>query len=148
MQLLAQVGHEEGAHSDVHSGRGQALAHFRGAGCVASMEPVQVQGRVQGQHLLPLQLLQVADCQLQHISLLQLGDALALVLKRVHHQLLQLVEALVDASPPLPLQGQSPATVNNFTIAGHMDLGPIAAIPASDASAPPMVIKPQPPHTT
>ena len=104
MQLLAQVGHEEGAHSDVHSGRGQALAHFRGAGCVASMEPVQVQGRVQGQHLLPLQLLQVADCQLQHISLLQLGDALSLSLEGKHHEVLQLIQAGVDPRPPLPLQ--------------------------------------------
>ena len=103
VQLVPQVRHQPRPDGDVHAGGGQAPADLRGAGCVASSVSVHVEAGVHCQHLLPLQLPQVLHCELQHVSLLQLADALPLGLQREHHQVLQLVQAAVDAGAPLPL---------------------------------------------
>ena len=62
----------------------------------------------------------MTNCQLQHISLLQLGDALSVLLQRWHHQILQFIKTLVDPRSSLPLQEWFDhvtileATVNNY----------------------------------
>ncbi len=48
--------------------------------------------------------MEVAHRQLEDVGLLQLGDGLALGLQRIDHEVFQLVQALVDPGPPLPLQ--------------------------------------------
>ena len=101
----AEVGHEGGAHGDGNTrDGGKAAADLVGTGGEAGAVAVHVQGRVGLEHPLPLELLHVADSELKDIGLFQLGDGLPLRLKSIDHEILELIQALVDPGPPLPLQ--------------------------------------------
>jgi len=99
------VGHELGAEVDLDSGHGgQEPADLRGAGGVAGAESVDVESGVGLKHLLTLQLLEVSDGQLEDVGLLQLGDGLAFGLESGDHQVLEVVQALVDPGSSSPLE--------------------------------------------
>ena len=118
VEFVTEVTHQSGSNGDVNSSGGQTPADLRGTLGVAGSEPVHVQGGVHCQHLLSLQLSQVLHGQLKHIGLLQLADALSLGLQGEHHQVLQLVQAVVDPGSPLPLDER----LDNFSVflrAGH-----------------------------
>lgn len=94
VKAVAKVGHEAGSQGDVHSwSGGEAAGDLSGGMGEASPEAVS-----------PAKAAEVANCQFQYIGFLQLGDVLALGLKGGDHQLLELVEAPVDAGSALPLQ--------------------------------------------
>ena len=112
VEFVTEVTHQSGSNGDVNSSGGQTPADLRGTLGVASSEPVHVQGGVHCQHLLSLQLSQVLHGQLKHIGLLQLADALSLGLQGEHHQVLQLVQAVVDPGSPLPLDER----LHNFSV--------------------------------
>jgi len=95
---VTEVGHEFGAEGDVHSGHGgQAAGHFGGAVREAGAVAVGVSAGLGVEALLFAQTVQVAHGQLKDIGLLQLGDVFALGLQSGHHQLLELVQAPIDA---------------------------------------------------
>ncbi|KAL1123423.1 hypothetical protein AAG570_002503 [Ranatra chinensis] len=102
---VPQVGHELGAQLDVHAGGGgEALGHLGGARRVARPEAVRLGQGAGRQAPLLLQFVQVLDRQLQDVSLLQFADVLPFGLEGAHHELLELVQAPVDAGSSLPLQ--------------------------------------------
>ena len=106
---MSQVGEEAGPGGEVHTRGypGQELGDLGSAGGVAgpvALLPLLLALGAQSQHLLAPQLPQVSHSQLQHVSLLQLGDALPLSLQGEHHQVLQLVQTFVDPRSPLSLQ--------------------------------------------
>jgi hypothetical protein len=54
--------------------------------------------------MLPPQLVQVADCQLQDVRLLQFADVLTFRLQGRDNKVLQFVQALVYPGTPFPFQ--------------------------------------------
>lgn len=105
VEAVSKVGHQAGAQLDVDSGSlGQAARHFVGGMCESSTEAVGIDDGVGGQALLAAQLVEVAHCQLKDVGLLQLGHVLALGLQSCDHQVLELVQATIDASTALALQ--------------------------------------------
>ena len=103
---LQEMTQEALTHPHVHPGGGeQEGGRLLGAGGVTRLELLELlQGVAQAQPLGLVELVQVAHGELQYVRLLQLGDVLALRLQRHRHNVLQLVQAGVDAGPPLPLQ--------------------------------------------
>lgn len=102
---MSQVGHEFRAQVDVHAGDGgQALGDFRGAVGEPGAESVGVDDGVGSEALLTAQLVEVLDGQFQDVGLLELGDVLTLGLEGGYHELLELVQTVVDASATLAFQ--------------------------------------------
>lgn len=102
----AQVGHKFGAEGDVNALHGgQASGHFRGTVAVALTELILIcRDGTNGELVTALQFLEMRHRQLQYVSLLQLGDGLPFGLECSHHQVLEFVQALVDARPSLAFQ--------------------------------------------
>lgn len=102
---MSEVGHQLSSQPHIHSGnRSQAAGHFVGGVCESSTEAVGVHRRVERQAALAAKFVQMTNCQLQNISFLQFGDVLALRLKGADHQLLEFIEAAVDASAAFALE--------------------------------------------
>lgn len=105
VEAVSEVRHQAGAQLDVNSGGlGQAAGHFVGSVCESGAEAVGIDDRVGGQSLLAAQLVEVAHCQLEDVGLLQLGHVLAFGLQSCDHQVLELVQATIDAGTTLALQ--------------------------------------------
>uniref|UniRef100_A0A2S2R9D0 Uncharacterized protein n=1 Tax=Sipha flava TaxID=143950 RepID=A0A2S2R9D0_9HEMI len=105
-QMVEQLdagGRVDGRRADV--GR-QVVGHLGGAVRETGAELVRVHG-VHGpdaERVVLLQFVQVAHRQLQYVGLLQLAHVLTLGLQRHHHQVLEFVQAPVDASAAFPFQ--------------------------------------------
>jgi len=105
VELVAEMRHQLGAESDVDTGgSGQATADFVRTVRVAGPKAVGVDHRVRRETLLTLELVQMTHRQLQDIRLLQLRHVLAVTGQRGHHQILELVQATVDARSTFALQ--------------------------------------------
>jgi len=101
VETHAQVGHQGGAEGHIHSGKGgQGAGHLIGCPDVSSTETLLGIG-----WSLLLGLLQLAEmlhCDFQNVGLLELG--IPRLGNALGHQILQLVQALVDPGTTLPLQ--------------------------------------------
>ena len=105
LDLAAEVRDQVGAHGDVDPGDGgEEAGDLVGTGGESGPVPVNIDGRVGLEHLLSLELLEVADGELKDVGLLKLGDGFSLMLESMYHEILEVVQALVDPCPPLPLQ--------------------------------------------
>ena len=103
--LVTQVVDQWVAKSHGNSGNGgEKSRDFIDAGRVAGAVPIGIQSRLDLQLLLSLQLLQVSHCQFQNVGFFQFGDGFSFGLQGEDHQILQFVQALVDACPALSLQ--------------------------------------------
>jgi hypothetical protein len=92
------VRHQLSAEVDFNAGNGgQETADLGSAGRISGAKSVDVESGVGLKHLLALQLLQVANSQLEDVSLFEFGDGLAFGLKGRDHEVFEVVEALVDA---------------------------------------------------
>ena len=101
---MTKMRHKTRSNCNIYSGRSKTFAYFSSTGSISCMESIQIKSRVQGQHLLSLQLPQVSHSQLQHVSFLQLGYIFSFVLKSMNHQIFKFIQALVDPCPSLPFQ--------------------------------------------
>ena len=105
VESVAQVGHELSAQPHVHTrDRSQAAGNFVGSMSESSTEAVSIHGRVQWQAALTAELVKVANGQFQNIGFLQFCNIFSFRLKSADHQLLEFVEAAVDASAPFALK--------------------------------------------
>jgi len=104
--LGREVRQQPVAHGDVNTGRvHQEGGGFLSAGRVPRLEPSQLLDGVSGgQAFRLLHLVQMPDGQLQDVGLLQLGHVLTLSLESRGHDVLQLVQTLVDPGAPFSLQ--------------------------------------------
>lgn len=113
VQAVSQVGHQAGAQGDVDAGSlGKAAGHFVGGVCESSAEAISIDDGIGGQTLLAAQFVQVPDCQLEDVCLLQLGHVLAFGLQSCDHEVLELIQATIDARTTLPLQHR----LHHFTV--------------------------------
>ena len=101
---MTKMGHKTRSNCNIYSGRSKTLAYFSSTSSISCMESIKIKSRVQGQHLLSLQLPQVSHRQLQHVSLLQLGDAFSLSLQSEDHEILEFIKTGINSSSSLPLQ--------------------------------------------
>ena len=105
VERVTQVRHEARAQRHVDARRGrQTDRHFAGALRESGAEAIRRRHRIGRQAALAAQLVQVAHRQFQHVGLLQLGHVLALGHQRRSHQILQFVQAAVDARTALTFQ--------------------------------------------
>lgn len=104
IELMSQIGHQLGAQMNVDSGGRQNSGDFFGAVCVASSEPIGFHGGIGEETLLALEFLKMSHGDLQNVGLFQLGDVLLVHGQGGDHQLLELVQAPVDAGPTFPFQ--------------------------------------------
>lgn len=101
------MSHEPGAEAHVDAGDGgEGDGHFAGALSETGTVTVARGYWVGRQAALAAQLVQVANGELQHIGLLELGHAGFAVLlgQGTGHQVLELVQATVDPGTALSLQ--------------------------------------------
>ena len=101
---MTKMRHKTRSNCNIYSGRSKTFAYFSSTGSISCMESIQIKSRVQGQHLLSLQLPQVSHSQLQHVSFLQLGDAFSLCLQSEHHEILEFIKTGINPCSSLSLQ--------------------------------------------
>lgn len=102
---MAEVSHESGSEIDVDSGGlRQTARHFGGGVSESGSEPIGAQCRSGRKLALAAQRVEMVHGELQDVRLFQLGDVFAFGLQSGDHQLLEFVQAAVDASAPLALE--------------------------------------------
>lgn len=105
VQFMAEVSHQLSAEPHIYSRDGsQATGNFIGSMSKSSSKAVGVHCRVQWQPTLTAELVKMTNGQFQNIGFLQFCDVLALRLESTDHQLLEFVEAAIDASASLALE--------------------------------------------
>ena len=97
----SKMTHESGTHDNINSGDGgHESGDFGRTSGVSGTIAIHVQARISLQLLLSFQFLQMSYCQFEDIGFFQFGNGFAFGLQGKNHQILEVVETLVDAGSP------------------------------------------------
>ena len=93
--------HESGTHDNINSGDGgHESGDFGRTSGVSGTIAIHVQARISLQLLLSFQFLQMSYCQFEDIGFFQFGNGFAFGLQGKNHQILEVIETLVDPGSP------------------------------------------------